>query len=94
MLPGSSDAGELKETIRNVHTPRKYEPPAHGHWGYRPTWRDEDPNQFKPYRQRTYFHSLAVENKFRNYFGDYIFMRPGTEMQYIWDVPSYKRSLR
>lgn len=94
MVPVCSDAGELKETLRNVHTPRKYEFPANGHWGYKPTWRDEDPSQFKPLRQRTYFHSHAVENKIRNYFGDYIFMRAGTEMQYTWDVPSYKRSVR
>lgn len=90
IVPVVSDAGDR---LKQVHTPRKYEPPATGHWGYRPTWRDADPNQFKPVRQRTYFHSLAVEEKFINYFGEYVFMRPGTEMQYTWDVPSYKRSV-
>ncbi len=77
-----------------VHTPRKYEPPASGRWTYVPTWRDTDPNTLTPFRQRTLAKSLRTEDKFRSYFGDYIFMRPGTEMQYVWDVPSYKRSVR
>lgn len=76
-----------------VHTPRKYEFPATGHWGYVPTWRDVDPNTLSPLRQRTLAKSLRCEDRFRSYFGDYIFMRPGTEMQYTWDVPSYKRSV-
>ncbi|MDP1797768.1 MAG: hypothetical protein Q8K78_09815 [Planctomycetaceae bacterium] len=77
-----------------VHTPRKYEFPATGHWGYRPTWRDQDPNQLDFLERQTFAKSLRKEAKFRNYFGDYVFMRSGTEMQYTWDVPSYKRSVR
>lgn len=74
-----------------VRTPRKYEPPATGHWGYKPTWRDRDPNQLNSLERATHYKSLRKESQFREFFGDYVFMRSGTEMQYIWDVPSYKR---
>lgn len=87
LMPTITDGGD------RVHKPRKEELPASGHWGYVPTWRDEDPNQMSALRRATYFKSLRKEDKFRSYFGDYIFMRPGTEMQYTWDIPSYKRSL-
>lgn len=85
LLPVNSDAGPP------IRTPRKYEPPATGHWGYVPTWRDRDPNQLDSLERATHYKSLRCESKFREFFGDYIFMRPGTEMQYTWDVPSYKR---
>jgi len=87
-------APALVEAGPPVHTPRKYEFPASGHWGYVPTWRDRDPNQLDSLERATLAKSLRKESKFRAYFGDYIFMRPGTEMQYTWDVPSYKRSVR
>ncbi len=85
LLPSLCEAG------RPVRTPRKFEPPATGHWGYVPTWRDRDPNQLNSLERATHNASLRKENKFREFFGDYVFMRPGTEMQYTWDVPSYKR---
>lgn len=86
-------ASVVAEAGPPVHTPRKYEFPASGRWGYVPTWRDQDPNQLSGLRRETLEKSLRKECQFREYFGDYIFMRPGTEMRYTWDVPSYKRSM-
>lgn len=94
VLSASLIASTIVEAGPPVHTPRKYEFPASGRWQYVPTWRDVDPDTLPPFRQRTLAKSLRTEDKFRSYFGDYIFMRPGTEMQYVWDVPSYKRSVR
>lgn len=88
IAPALADAGPP------VHTPRKYEFPASGRWQYVPTWRDVDPETLSPFRQRTLEKSLRTEEKLRTYFGDYVFLRQGTEMRYVWDVPSYKRSVR